>query len=167
MREFFDAEQGDKGQFFSQLQGGSPGEPPGLPRRDLALRARAQLPAGPGASCLLHLSPPEAGDGYWVVVALDLSQHNAAISLASRMQMRFDTFAAIVDDGIAIVDLADDRLCQTNEATRQVLGLQRTPEAGEPSDLLWQSLVPADRARAQTALQQAAGQRSQELIASP
>lgn len=130
---------------------------------DAVTRAELRASSGRRISCLLHASAVGARPEERVVVAVDLSQQMAALDFATRMQVRFDNFAALVDQAVAIVDLGTDRISHANHATRHVLGVDPAVSSGQPSARLWGGLAASDRRHAQRVLAQLGTRQSAEL----
>ncbi len=113
--------------------------------------------------CLLHLSPVPGRAAEAVAIVLDLSQHIAALDYASRMQLRFDAFAAMIDQAMVVVDARTNTVRYANPACADVLGLDARQLLGAAGASLWARLVAPDAVRAAQALNDARKGRAGEL----
>ncbi|MEZ5650397.1 MAG: PAS domain S-box protein [Burkholderiaceae bacterium] len=125
------------------------------PTQDTVTRAELYPLDGPPIPSLLHISPVSRNSDETVIVAIDLSQQKAALDHASRMQMRFDSFSAMVDQAVLIVDTTADQIRHANAATAHVLGLASPGLLGQHSASLWTHLRADDRPRAERQLRRA------------
>jgi len=76
------------------------------------------------ADCLLHVTPSSDDAPKSVtVVCVDLRQRNAALSLAVRMHMRFDAFAASLNEAVLVLSPTGNRIIHANHASQAIFGL--------------------------------------------
>ena len=75
--------------------------------------------------CLLHLTPNmERAPGSVTVVCVDLRQRNSALSLAVKMHMRFDAFAASLNEAVLVLTTTGNRIIHANRASKAIFGLE-------------------------------------------
>ncbi|MEZ5660756.1 MAG: PAS domain S-box protein [Burkholderiaceae bacterium] len=132
-------------------------------QQDAVLRADLLPIQGQPIQSLLHVSLVSGSTHESVVVALDLSQQLAALDYASRMQVRFDSFSAMVDQAVIIVDVQSEHVRHANAACRPVLGVDAQSTLGLDSGVLWRRLVAVDRSRAERMLRAAVQGHAGEL----
>ncbi len=98
-------------------------------------------------SGLLGFTRGPAGESLWCATLIDLSaldklrgQLSEQSELAGLMQVRFDRFSSLSDDGIAIVDRSENRIVHANEALSKLLPITATTLIGAPLSLLWENI---------------------------
>ncbi|MEZ5739132.1 MAG: PAS domain S-box protein [Burkholderiaceae bacterium] len=100
---------------------------------------RCELIAADGArvDCLLLLTPiGEPAEQALMVVAVNLSRHQAMASLAMRMQERFDVFSSFANEAVLVVDLPSHQIVFANQAVDAVLGTDAASLIGQEADRL-------------------------------
>lgn len=144
---------------FDQMLRGLSGQPR-LPRT-AALRLRRL--DGTEVACLMHLGPvdqqhaPDAS----IVVAIDMSGQQAALSAAAATQERFGRFAEAVDEAVFVIDAERDQALFANRRFELVLGV-RADEFIQDPGCAWRHLTEADRGRVDELLHAALGRGHQE-----
>ena len=111
-------------------------------------RAALRRPYDVRLDCLLHLAPIGASAaGARLVVAVDLRRHQAALSLAAQMQVRFDAYATLLDDAIIVVDARERCVVHANPASASVLGVTPQSLIGRAPEAIWLCIPDGSRAR--------------------
>ncbi len=115
--------------------------------------------------CLVHITPVAGDPRHAVtVVAVDLRQRNAALSLAVRMQLRFDAFASSIDEAIIVVSPSGDRIIHANETAEGIFGLPPGELVRLSSARLWHRVVDADMADLDSSLATLASGKSSTVV---
>jgi PAS domain-containing protein len=129
---------------------------PRLPRT-VALRLRRPRRRGglPG-----HLVPRHAPDAS-IVVAIDMSGQQAALSALAATQERFGRFAEAVDEAVFVIDAARGEALFANRRFELVLGVGADDFLQNPASA-WRYLTETDRARVDDLLHAALSHGHQE-----
>lgn len=116
--------------------------------------------------CLLHAAPASTADRNSVtVVVVDLSQRNAALSLAVRMQLRFDAFASSLNEAVLVLSPGGDRVIHANQATKKIFARDPVELMRLSSHTLWSSVLNDDMSRLESALSRlTTGKPSQTVV---
>ena len=105
-------------------------------------------------SSLLGFTRGPAGESLWCATLIDLraldklrGQLSEQSELAGVMQVRFDRFSALSDDGIAIVERGENRIVHVNEALSKLLSIDQSTLVGAPLSVLWENVHQDDMER--------------------
>lgn len=100
-----------------------------------------------------------AGESLWCATLIDLSaldklrgQLNEQSGLADRLQVRFDRFNALTDDGMAIVERSRNRIVHANGALARLFAVDAALLADAPLNLLWRNVHADDVGKVSDAL---------------
>ncbi len=118
---------------------------------------------GVSIDCLMHLGPVIARNvaDASIVVAIDISGQQAALSALAATQERFGRFAEAVDEAVFVIDSASDQALFANQRFEQVLGVS-ADEFLLDARVAWRHLAEGDRARVDRLLAAALAQGHQE-----
>ncbi len=157
-RDLRDFAQPDDEAFELMLRGLS--ARPRLPRT-AALRLRRL--DGAEVACLMHLGPvdPRHAPDASIVVAIDMSGQQAALSALAATQERFGRFAEAVDEAVFVIDAARGEALFANRRFELVLGVGADDFLQNPASA-WRYLTETDRARVDDLLHAALSHGHQE-----
>ncbi len=115
--------------------------------------------------CLIHVTPISGDQRHTVtVVAVDLRQRNAALSLAVRMQLRFDAFSSSIDEAIIVLSPSGDRIIHANQTAESIFGSPPGDLVRLSSARLWHRVIDADMADLDASLTMLASGKSSTIV---
>ena len=121
--------------------------------RETVLRASLLRTEQSAIDCLLHVTPVTNGDRALVtVVAVDLNQRNAALALAVRMHLRFDAFAASLNEAVVVLAPGCGEIIHANPAAGEVFGIEPAILLRLSSSRLWTGVASESRPQLEQAL---------------
>jgi len=142
-RGFRDFAQPSDDVFDKMLRGLS--AQPRLPRT-AAVRLRRL--DGSEVACLMHLGPvdPQHAPDASIVVAIDMSGQQAALSALAATQERFGRFAEAVDEAVFVIDAGRNEALFANRRFERVLGVS-TDDFLQNPNAAWRHLTETDHHR--------------------
>jgi PAS domain S-box-containing protein len=113
---------------------------------------------GAPIACLVHLGPvdPVRWPTASILVAIDMSGQQAALSALAESQERFGRFAEAIDEAVFVIDADRRRALYANTHFEKVLGTPAEEFLGSP-DSAWRHVAPEDRPALDALMAQAMG----------